>query len=138
MGKEGEGVSTRTPRLGTCICIPVGSAFGDHRNGWSRLRLLEPDAELESQLTCCAVWGRRLTSLGLFPFLSSGASGLVVVLVSKSYVLSACHGGDLAGGPQQGRNTSIANPCYHARSAMAPTQSLVPTGKGAFSPSLWG
>lgn len=94
-------------------------------------------SQLESQLTRRAVWGRHLTSLGLFHFLSSGVAWLVLVLGSESYVLSACCGTGPGRGAAASRGgTSIANPRDRASSAVAPARSPAPTGKGASPLSL--
>lgn len=83
---------------------------------------MESDAHLESQLTLCALWGRRFTSLGLLPFLEGAASRLVVP-VSASYVLSAYHGGGWGagcnkGGHLDGKATLLRHRCSQSSAAL--------------------
>lgn len=85
---------------------------------------MESDAHFESQLTRCALWGRRFTSLGLLPFLEGAASRLLVP-VSASYVLSSYHGGGWGagcnnGGHLDGKATLLRHRCSQSRAAPCP------------------
>lgn len=133
-GKEGEGGLHTDPTSGTCICILVGSAFEDHRNGWSRLRLLEP-VRVPAHPPCRL--GQTLNLSGLIPFSVKWGS-LAGASAGERVVCPQCllRDGTWQGGRSKWGGTSIANPRDRASSAVAPARSPAPTGKGASPLSL--